>query len=227
MVRSKHKPFWTIWPQSLFSFSWISVCRVVQASAMFKECLHFIPLQVHLEKNLPWRGWSDSLHLNQLLRETESRGCGDHKNLLNVFPQICASRHVFVILRFPPFLLASLGLQFLTSAAILSDALFTSPTRRLVSPWNTGNRSPETGSVHETIVLFLWRTRSSKRRVVTQTSRWSNDRGSWLQTNKPPWYQRPSGKGVIYRSHRRPTTVKCVPKHTRIRRKIKIKPNLT
>lgn len=40
------------------------------------------------------------LRLNQLLRESESRGCGawrgNHKNLMQDFRQICASRHVLV-----------------------------------------------------------------------------------------------------------------------------------
>lgn len=89
----------------------------------FSECLHFNPLQFHLKKNLT------HLHRNRLLREIESRGCGarrgNYKNLVQDVRQICASRHMFwfgCYLKVSP--LASLGLQFFTSAAIPRDALF-------------------------------------------------------------------------------------------------------
>lgn len=62
------------------------------------------------------------LRLNQLLSESESRGCGswrgNHKNLMQDFRQICASRHVLVRV------FAFLGLQLFRSAAIPREALF-------------------------------------------------------------------------------------------------------
>lgn len=96
-----------------------SVCMWILNSSTSRRILHGDANLIHL-------------HRNRLLREIESRGCGAHifftriyKNLVQDVRQICASRHMFwfgCYLKVSP--LASLGLQFFTSAAIPRDALF-------------------------------------------------------------------------------------------------------